>query len=275
MVQLIAPLLFAVALWWASTGAILWLVRRPERSFGPSLLGLGALALAALLALAWSARTQDAAGAYVGFAAALVLWGWLEASFLTGRMTGPRRGLCPPGLSGWARFRAAAETLIHHEAALVAAAAAVLAISWGGSNPIGAMTFLLLLGLRLSTKLNLFLGVANPPDAILPERLAYLGSYFRRRTLNPLLPLSLVLCAGLSTLFAQAALAPAATSAETAGFGLLLGLAALGLIEHLFLLAPSPERALWGWALAERPARAPVLALAGGNPEQSTTGGRP
>jgi hypothetical protein len=49
---------------------------------------------------------------------------------------------------------------------------------------------------------------------------------------------------------------PELGSGAALGFALTAGLAGLGLIEHLFLMAPSPDRALWGWAL-ERDARRP------------------
>jgi putative photosynthetic complex assembly protein 2 len=78
--------------------------------------------------------------------------------------------------------------VIHHELALAATAAILVALTWGAPNQTASLTFLLLFGLRLSTKLNIFLGVANPPTTFLPEPLAYLQSYFRRRRFNALLP---------------------------------------------------------------------------------------
>ena len=263
MVQFGAPLLFALILWWVSTGAILWLVRRPRESFRFSLLVYSAVAGATLAGLTVSARDTGVSGAYGGFFCALVIWGWHEMGFLMGVVTGPRRTVCPPDARGWARFRAAAETLIHHEIALMLTAIVIVLLTWDAPNQTGTLTFLLLLGMRLSTKLNIFLGVANPPNTFLPEPIAYLHSYFRRRRFNALFPLSLALSVGVTWLLARLALDPEASAGDAAGFALLFGLAALGVLEHAFLMTPSPDRALWGWALGPARKTKTTLALAG------------
>lgn len=266
------PVLAAIGLWWISTGAIFWLVRRPERAFGPALaIGL-APALGAAVVLAFAAREPTVVGAYLGFGAALVIWAWHEAAFLTGHATGPRRTPCPPDASGWTRFRAAVETLIWHELALAATAVVVVALTWGAPDQTGALTFLLLLVLRLSTKLNLYAGVPNPPSGLLPERLAHLGSYFRRRPLDTPLLLSTAGAGALAVWLAVAALGAPIGGREQTGLALLAALAALGFVEHLFLAAPSPERLLWGWALGDRHTR-PTPVLAG--PKRAGNSGEP
>lgn len=266
------PVLAAIGLWWISTGLVFRLVRLPERAFGPALAIGVAPALGAAVVIAVAAREDGVAGAYLGFGAALLIWGWHEAAFLTGHATGPRRTACPAEASGWSRFRAAAETLIWHELALLATAAVVVALAWGAPDQTGAATFVLLLGLRLSTKLNLYAGVPNPPSGLLPERLAHLGSYFRRRPLDAPLLISIAASGALAAWLAALALNAAPGGREQAGLALLATLAALGLVEHLFLAVPSPERLLWGWALGDRHTRpAPVLA----GPERAGSSGEP
>ena len=198
MTPILLPLLFAVLLWWAGTTAVLLLDHRPVRNHGRSLklatLG-AALALAALVGL------RDVAtplGAYLGFACALLIWGWHELSFLTGRVTGPRRSGCPTGCAGVRHARHAFEAISHHEYALFATLALLLALAWNAANPLGAWTFLLLWVMRVSAKLNLFLGVRNPGSELLPAPLQYLTSFFGRRTWNPLLPVSLSGIAAIS-----------------------------------------------------------------------------
>ena len=51
--------------------------------------------------------------------------------------------------------------------------------------------------MRESAKLNLFLGVRNLSEEFLPAHLAYLQSYFRRRSMNMLFPFSVT----VSTVF--------------------------------------------------------------------------
>lgn len=247
---LLPGLLVAVAVWWASTGLVLWLVRRSEPAVDQALMVGAALGAGSVAALAVAARDPGIAGSLLGFMGALTIWGWHELAFLTGRLAGARREGAPPR-GGFARFRAAADAVMHHELALAATGLAVLAVSWGGANPTGLITFGLLFGMRLSTKLNIFLGVANPPVAFLPAALEHLRVWFVRRRLNALMPLSLFSAAGVTWQLADAALDPTASPGLEFGFALTTGLAALGLIEHLFLMTPAPDRALWGWALGK------------------------
>jgi len=247
------PLIVAAVLWWISTGAILWLVRRDASSFGASL-ALGGVVTAAAVGGLWlSADDASANGAYVAFACALAVWGWHEMSFLMGKLTGPRRTPCPAGARGWRRFAVSTETVIHHEIALALTVLLFVALTWGQPNQTGTLTFLLLFGMRLSTKLNIFLGVPNPPAELLPRGLSYLGSYFRRARFNALFPISLAASIVVTILLAEAALTT--TGGTRTGYILMLSLAVLGLLEHGFLMLPranrrAPESALWAWALA-------------------------
>ena len=61
--------------------------------------------------------------------------------------------------------------ILYHELAIVATALAVVAVTWGGANQVGTWTFLLLWAMRLSAKLNVFLGVPNLTEQFLPEHL--------------------------------------------------------------------------------------------------------
>jgi putative photosynthetic complex assembly protein 2 len=157
------------------------------------------------------------------------------------------------------------ETVIHHEIALALTALLFIALTWGQPNQVGTLTFLLLFGMRLSTKLNIFLGVPNPPSGLLPKGLAYLGSYFRRARFNALFPVSLAASIIVTILLAEAALL--SSGGPRTGYVLMLSLAALGLLEHSFLMLPAtrrrpaPESALWAWALG-RDAKPTQVALA-------------
>lgn len=195
MESILIPALFAVSLWWAATGAILWLLTLPRRWHGWLLGGATLVLAAACLGLRASAADAGLAGAYCGFTSAIAIWAWIEVSFLTGRLTGPRRVPCPPGARGWPRFRAAVAAILWHELAILAGIALVLAITAGAPNRIGVATFLLLAGMRLAAKLNIFLGVRNLGEALLPEHLRYLQSYFARRTGNAFFPVSVLLLA--------------------------------------------------------------------------------
>ncbi|WP_209318731.1 putative photosynthetic complex assembly protein PuhE [Falsiroseomonas selenitidurans] len=246
------PALFTLFLWWFSTGVILYLDGLRRETFRWTMLGATTLLLVALAGLHAVAWDTTARGAYLGFVFGLLAWAWIETAFLTGLVTGPRRSACPPGARGWVRLRAAIAAVLWHELAIMAGAAAIALASWGGSNRIGLWTFLAFWAMRQSAKLNVFLGVRNLAESFLPDHLRYLESFFRRRRMNALLPLS-VLAGGLAVVqLAQVALAPGATPHEVAGYSLLASLVALGVLEHIFMVMPVPADALWRWGLASR-----------------------
>ncbi|WP_374942215.1 putative photosynthetic complex assembly protein PuhE [Sphingomonas sp.] len=246
----VPPLLFALLMWFIGTGAVVWLDSRARATFATSLTVGGVVALAATV-LVW-VRAGDASvgGAYAGFAAAIVIWGWHEMSFLMGAVAGPSKAPCPVGLTGWARFRAATATVIHHEIAIALTAALLFALTWNQPNQAAPLTFALLFVLRLSAKFNLFLGVPNLSDEVFPAHLAYLKSYFRTRPLNPLFPFSILLSGGIAVWAWTAAEAAPAMSGASATATLLAGLAVLGAIEHLFLVLPLRDAKMWRWANA-------------------------
>jgi putative photosynthetic complex assembly protein 2 len=251
-------IVYALVLWWFSTGAILWLDRRPKHTHGWSL-GVGAvLAAVALIAFLGSLSQATPTGAVIGFTSALALWGWHELSFLTGHITGPRTAACPAGATGWRRFTLAASTLIYHEIALAVTAASLLALSLGHANMIGALTFLSLLAFRLSSKLNLFFGVPNFTEEFFPEHLRYLTSYIRKAPMTALMPICIAVGAGVVWAEARAAFNPYATPFVVTGFSLLFALGALALVEHGFMIVPLPDAALWRWAMREPDNAAPA-----------------
>ncbi|MBX9747729.1 MAG: DUF3623 domain-containing protein, partial [Hyphomonadaceae bacterium] len=65
LLAITAPLLFAAFTWWFSTGAILWLDRRPRETFGWSFAAASIIAIGALLAILVSAGSESVASAYI------------------------------------------------------------------------------------------------------------------------------------------------------------------------------------------------------------------
>ena len=154
------------------------------------------------------------------------------------------------------------KTILYHELAILVGAVTVLALTWGQPNQIGAWTFLLLWGMRQSAKLNVFLGVRNLNEQFLPPHLAYLGSFFARKPMNLLFPLSVTAGTLLCAWFFHRALAVAATDFQAAGFTFLGVLTALAILEHWFLVLPIPAEALWNWSMKSRRPAAPAEAPA-------------
>ena len=245
------PVLFAAFVWWFATGLILFLDRLPMRTFPWSFSAATGVAAASLYGLAASRAEATVAGAYCAFACAVGVWGWIEMSFLTGYITGPRRHGCPQGCSGWPHFRHGVAALLYHELAIVVLSVAVIGLTWGGPNQVGAWAFIILWGMRESAKLNLFLGVVNLGESLLPPHLAYLASFFRRRRMNALLPVSVLAGTGLAIYEGLRAADPANDAFGRAGATLLATLLALGALEHLALVVPVRIELLW--KLLDRP----------------------
>jgi putative photosynthetic complex assembly protein 2 len=245
-------ILFTLAIWWVGTGVVLMLDGLPRRTFRWTLLGASALLAAALGGLAATRTDTSSAGAYLAFTFALVVWGWLEITFLTGFLTGPRKTACPAGCSGWPHFVHAVQAILWHELAIVVAAVVVVLMTWGQPNPVGGWTVLMLWGMRQSAKLNLFLGVRNLSEEFLPHHLRYLRSYFTQKPLNLLFPFSVTAATVVTACLVQQALAAASGTFEQVAYTLIAALAALGVLEHWFLIVPLPVTALWKWGLGSR-----------------------
>lgn len=258
MLDLVLPAGFTLLLWWASTGLLIFLCLRPLAARG-RVFALASLQLpAALAAIAASARVQSTGAAYLAFFAAIAVWAWLEMGFLMGIITGPRRLPCPPQARGWQRFRLALLALLYHELSIVLAACAILALTWRAPNQTASGAFLILMGMRISAKLNIFLGVPHLSEEFLPARLDYLKSYFRRSPGNPLLGVSLAGAMAMAGWLAWQMIR--GTAAMPAACGLLLTLVLLGAAEHVFMMTRLPDAALWRWAVpnARQPRRPPA-----------------
>jgi hypothetical protein len=115
------------------------------------------------------------------------------------------------------------------------------------ANPVALWTFGLLWAMRLSAKLNLFLGVRNWGEQFLPPQLAYLPSYFHRRSLNALLPVVLVV--GTAVLAWLFHLAADSQGGQRAALLLVASMGVLAIAEHLLMVLPLQSTALWRWAM--------------------------
>jgi putative photosynthetic complex assembly protein 2 len=246
------PPLVAVLVWWLGTGIVMLLDGLPRSTFRLSLAASTVIAVGALACIAHSAADASATGAYAGFTCAVLVWAWHELAFLTGWLTGPRQSGCSAPAHGPTRFREAVQAILWHELAIIAMGLLIVALTWRGANQVASLTFALLWIMRLSAKLNLFLGVRNHGEEFLPPHLGYLGSYFRHRRMNPLLPVSLLIGAGVVALLVHAAVQTGSAGLRT-GWLLLASLLVLALIEHLMMVLPLSPAALWRWALRGSP----------------------
>ncbi|QWC99862.1 DUF3623 domain-containing protein [Polynucleobacter paneuropaeus] len=242
----ISPLIFTIFVWWFSTGLILKINGLPSRFFKAIFtLSIGVLMMA-FWGLEISSQQATVAGEYCSFTCAIMIWGWQELAFLLGYITGSRRSDCPQGLGGIRRAWYAFQTINYHELTLLGLGFALFLMNLEAINQTGFWTYIILWGMRQSTKINIFLGVLNFNEAFLPQHLKYLITYFRRKAMNLLMPFSIL----VSVLFLVPIWSHAASESsayEITSSALLGTLLALGLLEHLFLVLPFPNEWLWKW----------------------------
>ena len=259
MLELIVPVLFAIFIWWFSTGVVLLLNGMPRTTFRWSLLISSLLAVTALYGLSHTAATLNVVNDYCAFTCALLVWGWHELTFLTGWLTGPRQRACTAA-SGWPRFRQAVAVILWHELAILASGLLIAAITWNAANQVGLWTFVVLWVMRTSAKLNLFFGVRNWSEEFLPAHLTYMSSYFKRRPMNAFLPISIVLSTLALFFIGLRAMNTSSSTADTVGLILVGTMLTMAILEHFLLVLPLPSTALWRWAMRHRTPLVPTRA---------------
>jgi putative photosynthetic complex assembly protein 2 len=250
-----APILYAVSVWWFTTGLILFLDGLPQRTFKWSMATATALLVPALYGIAATSTDNSVGAAYLAFSCAVMIWGWQEMAFLMGYLTGPRKHGCIAGCTGWRHFLHAIEAILYHELGIIAFATIIVTVTWGGSNQAGTWTFLLLWGMRQSAKLNLFFGVRNLGEEFLPPHLQYLRGFFTKKPMNFLFPFSVSISTAIAALMIETAVSAQASPFDIAAFTLLAALMGLAILEHWFMVLPLPVAALWSWGLRSRTLR--------------------
>lgn len=265
----------ALFLWWFSTGIILWRVKRADHEGRDAhlwsvILGLPLL-VGGFVAMRHTLDDTTGAGAFIGFVAALAIWGWLELAFLSGIIAGPNTRPCPPHAPLWERFFRACGTILWHELALMGTLGILAVISEGAANRFTLWTFAVLFFARITAKLNLFFGVPRIHTEFLPGPLAHLPSHFRRAPMNAFFPASVTALSFAVACWLER-LATATTEGQTIGFTLLTALTALALLEHWFMVIPLPDQKLWRWMLpAPRPEPAQSRQPGIARPDQTPT----
>lgn len=239
------PALAAVAVWWLSTVVLMFIVRHRVLGRPATLVLASALLIGGLVALVLTRDDHGLASTYVAFLGTIAIWAAQEVTFLTGWITGPRRtpSLARPG-SG-RHFRDALAALLHHELLLLTLAGLVALICADRVNETGWWTFLVLWIMRISAKLNLYLGVRFSGQDWLPQHLDHLKGYFTRRSMNLLFPLSVTAgTIAASALIVRVSSEPFAPGV-VAGHVLVATLLGLAVIEHWFMVLPWHGEALW------------------------------
>ncbi|EEE47445.1 putative photosynthetic complex assembly protein PuhE [Roseibium alexandrii] len=247
----VIAVLIATGVWWLSTGLVLLMVHWSIRNkLGPwQLLPLVTLVgVAGFLLLLKGSEMQTPLGSYAGFFGALLVWAWHETTFLTGMVTGRSKQECPPDAKGAARFVAAWKAVCDHEIALLVTAVFLWFVLADAPNTFGLATFGLLWGMRISAKLLIFLGARHAISGLMPPGIVHLKTYFNTGRTTPFFPLLLAIAVGLFAVLVTGAM-NAHSAYSSVGHILLAAFMALAIIEHLILVLPVSDMALWRWAV--------------------------
>jgi putative photosynthetic complex assembly protein 2 len=119
-------------------------------------------------------------------------------------------------------------------------------------NQTGWWTYLVLWVMRQSAKLNVFLGVRNLNEEILPPHLKYLQTYFTQRPMNLLFPFSVTISTVAALWLWQAVGQADMSTHEAAALVFAATMLSLAVLEHWLLVVPMPSQALWSWGFASR-----------------------
>lgn len=240
--------LFALFLWWFSTGAILFVVKSSDQkhtlAHRQAVLWALPFLVFGMVGVTASFGMTGATGAYLGFVGALALWGWIELAFLAGFITGPNRSECPNHIPEWERFVRAWGTIAYHEMLLAATLGVLAFLAWSAPNQVALWTFAVLFFARISAKLNLYFGVPKINIEFLPSTLSHLPSHFRTARLNWVFPVSVTALTGCVALWLFQLFETGAV-----GFALLAALTALALLEHWLMVLPLADERLWRWMI--------------------------
>lgn len=247
---ILLTIVYTLLLWWASTGVIMFLYRRPHLFRATFLIATGLLSLAMMGLVLVRADTR-VVGAYLGFLCGTVVYGWQLVAFYLGFLTGPRRQGCDPGVRGWRRFVQSLAMTLHHELVALFFAAAIVVLLWDAPNQVGMWTYLLMWLMHQSAKLNIYFGVRSFDESSLPEHLHFLRGAFPKRRFNLFFPISLTI-AVISMIWIVQQLLVAVdrfliVQATMMGFLMLLAI-----LEHVLLMTPDP-RVLFGARVKAQP----------------------
>ena len=255
MSSIIAPVIFVVFVWWVSTGAVLWLAQALDRQIHSRLLLMTvfcALGFAGVLI----ASSHDAVwSVYLAFASAILIWGWSEFTLLSGLITGSESRPCPPDISETKRFWLAFRTICYHEYVLLAALCVLAILDSTTGSGMAIKTFALLWVMRLGAKLTIFSGAPRLSSNMMPDRLAYMKTYFREDRIGIGFWISVSCCSMfmVAGIYALATVNyPPVAQTQTIMLVTLVGLA---LLEHAFMIMPVSDSSLWQWAMpkAQKP----------------------
>lgn len=246
---LLFPVLYAIFLWWFTTGLIIVVYDRARWLTRLCFIGATVALGVALGGLILTRGRSDLLAVYIAITCGVVIWAWQVAGFYLGFVTGLLPDADTPNNTSlrW-RFRLAVRASLHHELMALAFALLLAAVTWNTPNRWGLWIYLTLWLMHTSAKLNVFLGVRNFEIDFLPRHLHHLEDLLDKRNSNSFFPVSIVVASAIALWLIYRAIMPGVTENETIGLFMIATIMSLGILEHWLLVLPVPAT-LYGWGI--------------------------
>jgi len=252
MKETLIPIATVILIWWTSTGAVLWLARGLDKQMNLRLIGMTVLCALGFAGVLVASSQTGVWAVYLGFVSAIVIWGWVEFTLLSGMITGSRTEDCPADVSEPERFKMAFRAIAHHEYALVVMLVSLAILDSSGGTGMAIKTFALLWIMRLGAKLTIFSGAPELSTNMIPERLSYMKSYFRHDRISFAFWMSLAGCIFFFSGGIYALNHVQYDAAVQTQVTMLTTLVALAILEHIFMVLPVADSRLWSWAMSQQ-----------------------
>ncbi len=252
MSKFLIPIAVVILVWWSSTGAVLWFARGLDRQMNTRLVIMTILCALGFAGVLIASAQSGIWAIYLGFASAILIWGWVEFTLLSGMITGSRTEACPANVSEFERFKMAFRAIAHHEYALVIMLGILAILDSSGGSGMAIKTFALLWIMRLGAKLTIFSGAPELSTSMIPERLAYMKTYFRHDRISIAFWLSLSVCCMFFASGIYALQHVQYDAAVQTQVTMLSTLVALAILEHIFMVLPVADSKLWSWAMTQQ-----------------------
>lgn len=247
------PVLYAVFLWWFTTGLIIVVYDRSRWLTQLCYAGMTMGMMLAVLAFVATRNMTDMNAILIALTCGVVIWGWQVAGYYLNFVTGESADVTDDNqLSLRHRFWLALNSGIHHELMALVFAIGMIILTWSSPNKWGMWVYVALWLMHASAKLNVFFGVRNFHIEFLPQHLHHIERLLEHRQYNAFFPFSVVVASSVVLVLFFRAVYPPIVETQSAGYLAIATLIALGILEHCLLVLPVPST-LYGWGMRALP----------------------
>ncbi|MGJ3239668.1 MAG: putative photosynthetic complex assembly protein PuhE [Anaerolineae bacterium] len=250
---LLLPVIYAIFLWWFTTGLVVAVYDRSRWLTRVCFLGMTVGMVVSLYGLVLTRNGTDVNAVIIALTCGVIIWGWQVAGYYLNFITGSNTIINEETpLSLRHRFWMALHSGLHHELMALAFALILAVITWDTPNQWGLWVYVALWLMHTSAKLNVFFGVRNFHIEFLPHHMHQVGRLLGKRQSNGFFPLSVIFATSVMLLLVYRGIVPPIDPTQTAGYLSIATLMALGILEHWLLVLPIPST-LYGWGMRALP----------------------